>query len=213
VCAWSSWAGRRAALPEPALAELPEAVDEMLSAIDDPDDLGPTVDAYLAGLDLEGMQPEELTGVLEGRMFTMPYSGTRIGDEEFPFLAPGNPDDRGMLIEGEHPESHEARADPDSDSVDGTNPACTSPCTRSSPTSCGTTTRRRSGRPPSACSPPGRTTTTCCTRSPTCPSRTCTGCSQSSGYKEYYLDQQWYQVCYVGCDRPTFCRTISRCGA
>jgi Domain of unknown function (DUF1841) len=79
-------------------------------------------DAYLAGLDLDATQPEDLPDVLERRMFAAPAVGTRIGDEEFPFLDPSDPDDRGMLIEGEHPEYHEALADPDSDTVDGVNP-------------------------------------------------------------------------------------------
>ena len=38
---------------------------------------------------------------------------------------------------------------------------------------------------------------------------------EAGACKEYYrcLNRQWWQVCYVGCGRPTFCRTISRCGA
>lgn len=32
--------------------------------------------------------------------------------------------------------------------------------------------------------------------------------------KEYYRCYQiWEQICYVGCGRPTFCRTIRRCGS
>jgi hypothetical protein len=57
-------------------------------------------------------------------MFAAPAVGTRIGDEEFPFLDPSDPDDRGMLIEGEHPEYHDALAEPgsESDPVGGVSP-------------------------------------------------------------------------------------------
>jgi hypothetical protein len=68
------------------------------------------------------MAPEELPGVLDRRLFAIPFAGTRIGDEEFPRLSPGDPDDRGMLIEGEHPEYHAALADPNPPTVDGVNP-------------------------------------------------------------------------------------------
>jgi hypothetical protein len=103
-----------------------EAVDDMVCSIGRPGDSEPVpsdvADAYLAGLDLDAVQPEDLPDVLERRMFAMPAVGTRIGDEEFPFLDPSDPDDRGMLIEGEHPEYHDALADPESGTVDGANP-------------------------------------------------------------------------------------------
>jgi hypothetical protein len=124
--AWASWAGRRAELPEEAMGELREAVDDMVSSIGDPGDPGPVsgevADAYLAGLDLDAMSPEELPEVLERRMFAMPSVSAKIGGEEFPFLDPSDLDDRSMLIEGDHPEYHEALADPTSGTVDGTNP-------------------------------------------------------------------------------------------
>ena len=33
--------------------------------------------------------------------------------------------------------------------------------------------------------------------------------------KEYWRckDRMWEQICYVGCGRPTFCRTVRRCGS
>jgi hypothetical protein len=126
VRAWAEWAGRRAELPDAAMAELREAVDDMACAIGRPGDPVPVAadvaDAYLAGLDLDGVRPEDMPDVLERRMFAVPAVGTRIGDEEFPFLDPSDPDDRGMLIEGEHPEYHDALAAPESDTVDGVNP-------------------------------------------------------------------------------------------
>jgi Domain of unknown function (DUF1841) len=126
VRAWAEWAGHRAGMAEPVLAELREAVDDMVCSIGRPGDPVPlaadVADAYLAGLDLDALAPEDLPDLLERRMFAAPAVGTRIGDEEFPFLDPSDPDDRGMLIEGEHPEYHEALADPGSDTVDGVNP-------------------------------------------------------------------------------------------
>jgi uncharacterized protein DUF1841 len=124
--AWADWAGRRADLPEEAAAVLREAVDDMACSIGRPGDpepmAGDVAEAYLAGLDLDELGPQDLVDVLERRMFAIPAVGTRIGDEEFPFLDPSDPDDRGMFIEGEHPEYHAALADPDSDTVDGVNP-------------------------------------------------------------------------------------------
>jgi Domain of unknown function (DUF1841) len=126
VRAWAEWAGRRAELPAAAMAELREAVDDMVCSIGRPGDAVPmasdVADAYLAGLDLDDVRPEDLPDLLERRMFAAPTVGTRIGDEEFPFLDPSDPDDRGMLIEGEHPEFHEALADPGSETAEGVNP-------------------------------------------------------------------------------------------
>jgi Domain of unknown function (DUF1841) len=126
VRAWAEWAGRRAGLPDAALAELRAAADDMACSIGRPGDPVPVgsdvADAYLAGLDLDDVRPEDLPDLLERRMFAVPGVGTRIGDEEFPFLDPSDPDDRGMLIEGEHPEYHDALADPGSGTVDGVNP-------------------------------------------------------------------------------------------
>jgi hypothetical protein len=124
--AWAEWAGRRSGLPEEAMAELREAVDDMACAIGRPGDpeplAGDVADAFLAGLDLDELGPQDLVEVLERRMFAIPAVGARIGEEEFPFLDPSDPDDRGMFIEGEHPEFHEALADPDPEPVDGVNP-------------------------------------------------------------------------------------------
>jgi hypothetical protein len=57
--------------------------------------------------------------VLERRRFAVPAFGGRTGGAE---LDPGDPDERRMLIEGEHPEYREALADPGSETVDGVNP-------------------------------------------------------------------------------------------
>jgi hypothetical protein len=108
------------------MAELREAVDDMVCSIGRPGGAVPiasdVAEAYLAGLDLDDVRPEDLPDVLERRMFAAPAVGTRIGDEEFPFLDPSDPDDRGMLIEGEHPEYHDALAAPESDPVGEVSP-------------------------------------------------------------------------------------------
>jgi hypothetical protein len=60
---------------------------------------------------------------IDRRRFAMPFSSTRIGDEDFPALDPGNPDDRLLLIEGEHPEFHDLLYDPTFEGeIDGTSP-------------------------------------------------------------------------------------------
>jgi hypothetical protein len=47
----------------------------------------------------------------ERRLFAVPYVDTRIGDEDFVDLDPDSADERGVLIDGEHPEYHAALAD------------------------------------------------------------------------------------------------------
>lgn len=65
----------------------------------------------------------EVERTMDRRVFTMPYYGTTIRGEDFDRLNPADPDERGLLIEGEHPEYHDALADPvGKDEVDGVNP-------------------------------------------------------------------------------------------
>jgi hypothetical protein len=58
----------------------------------------------------------EVERTLDRRLFTMPFFGTTIDGEDFDRLNPSDPDERALLIKGEHPELHEALADPDFDS-------------------------------------------------------------------------------------------------
>ncbi|OLT23631.1 hypothetical protein BJF78_31935 [Pseudonocardia sp. CNS-139] len=129
--AWAGWAAERAGLPDEAAEELAEAVDELLTAYtyEDLDPVGPSAEdivaVYLDGLDVDDVDPEALPDLLARRQFTMPYYGTRIGDDDHPRLDAGDPDERALLIRGEHPEYHAALADPDPDAgsvVDGVNP-------------------------------------------------------------------------------------------
>src|SRR5262245_64955267 len=57
----------------------------------------------------------EIEHTLDRRLFTMPFSGTTIDGEDFDRLDAADPDERGLLIKGEHPELHAALADPDFD--------------------------------------------------------------------------------------------------
>jgi hypothetical protein len=60
---------------------------------------------------------------MDRRVFTMPFYGTTIRGQDFDRLSPADPDERGLLIKGEHPEYHEALADPLwDDDIDGVNP-------------------------------------------------------------------------------------------
>ena len=82
----------------------------------------PSARAHLVAVPSHPSAPDLRPDVLARRRFAMPHDGTRIGEEQFPHLDPSDPDDRGMLIEGEHPEYHEALADPRSVGVDGVDP-------------------------------------------------------------------------------------------
>jgi hypothetical protein len=57
----------------------------------------------------------EIERTLDRRLFTMPFSGTTINGETFDRLDASDPDQRALLIQGEHPELHEALADPNFD--------------------------------------------------------------------------------------------------
>ncbi|WP_219413227.1 DUF1841 family protein [Pseudonocardia nigra] len=123
--AWADWAGARVGLPAEALAELREIIDEMTTAFDEDDGIAPggaPADVYIAGVDLDGLDAYGLRDLIERRFFAMPFGTAKIGDEYFAHLDPSDPDDRAVLIRGEHPEYHDAPADPDPDVVGGVNP-------------------------------------------------------------------------------------------
>jgi len=65
----------------------------------------------------------EVEDTVDRRVFAMPYYGTTIDGEDFPKLNPADPDERGLLIHGEHVEYHQALADPRWEGeIDGVNP-------------------------------------------------------------------------------------------
>lgn len=126
VAAWVRWAGERGRLPADALEELDEAAEmfggQFPDAYADPDRAG-LAKSLLAGLAGDVPDAETLGDTLDRRLFAMPCYGTRIGDEDYPRLDPGDEDERGLLITGEHPEYHEVLDDPTSEElIDETNP-------------------------------------------------------------------------------------------
>ena len=125
VTAWVRWAGERTGLPAAALAPLVEATSECAANFDEvyegAADASP-LRGFLEGLDSAGGLAE-VQDAINRRMFAMPFLGTRIGDEEFPELDPADPDERRLLIEGEHPEYHAALDDPFFEGeIEGANP-------------------------------------------------------------------------------------------
>lgn len=122
--AWVRWSARRQGLPPAAVDELLEftriCVERFDEAYDDVANMSPGR-ALLEGLNLD--EDEDLQDALDRRRFAMPYVGARIGDEDFDGLNPDDPDERSLLIEGEHPEYHEALADPTFEGeIDGVRP-------------------------------------------------------------------------------------------
>lgn len=137
--AWIRWAGERSGLTAAAIEAL-VAVAGDLATFEDDDPFDELLDDDFPGDDPDGPPPALVRAVLEDlvdedatpeavqdavlrRMFTMPFTTARIGDEEFTDLNPGNEDDRGLLIRSEHPEYHDMLDDPFSEAlVDGVNP-------------------------------------------------------------------------------------------
>jgi Plasmid pRiA4b ORF-3-like protein/Domain of unknown function (DUF1841) len=125
VTAWARWAGERTGLDPAAVAQLVDVAlacgEDFHEAYDQGADASP-IRQFLHGLDTGG-DLTDAQDALDRRMFAMPYFGTRIGEEDYPRLDPGDPDERRLLIEGEHPEYHGALTDPAFDGeIDGVNP-------------------------------------------------------------------------------------------
>jgi hypothetical protein len=122
---WIRWAARQKNLPIAALDELLDVArtcsEGFAEAYDDIGTMSPAR-ALMHGLPPTGTE-EELQDALDRRRFAMPFVGTRIGEEDFPRLDLNDPDERGLLIEGEHPEYHQALADPLFEGeIEGVNP-------------------------------------------------------------------------------------------
>ncbi len=112
VSAWVRFAGQRAGLPTEALKELRQAAGE----------LGAQFAAAYEAVDQSGNEPDDPVAP-DRRRFVAPRRHTRIGGEEYPDLDPSDPDERSMLIAGEHPGYHDVLDDPYSDeTTDGVNP-------------------------------------------------------------------------------------------
>ncbi|MBB4907014.1 DUF1841 family protein [Actinophytocola algeriensis] len=79
-------------------------------------------DVYLGDLP-SGVSEDEVERILDRRVFAMPHRGTVIGGEEFDRLDPADPDERSLLIQGEHPEFQQYLADSTwQGEIDGMNP-------------------------------------------------------------------------------------------
>jgi hypothetical protein len=111
LLAWVAWAAARAGVSEVAVTALLDAIGEYLDEFDRDDS---AVGGYLDGTeDLDG--PAELAELLDRRMFAIPSVSTELGDDELD-LEPTDPEQRRLLVIGEHPEYHEAIA---ADTFDG----------------------------------------------------------------------------------------------
>ena len=125
VTAWVRWAGERTGLDPAAVAQLVDVArdcgEDFREAYEEGADASP-IRQFLHGLDTGGGLADA-QDALDRRMFAMPYFGTRIGEDDYPRLDPGDPDERRLLIEGEHPEYHAVLTDPGFDGeIDGVNP-------------------------------------------------------------------------------------------
>lgn len=119
LVSWTHWIGARKPLPV-------EAIDELLGVIEHgglPEDAELTLDLITDGLGHIASQ-EELEEAIERRMFAMPFSSTRIGEEDYPELDPNDPDHRRLLVIGSHPEFHSILDDPFAEDaeINGVNP-------------------------------------------------------------------------------------------
>lgn len=104
---WVTWAADRAGLPEAARVALLESATEFLEEFAQDEDSA--LDVYFDGS--EGIEdPAELAEALARRMFAVPTVYAEIGDEELE-LEPADPEQRRLLVIGEHPEYHEALAE------------------------------------------------------------------------------------------------------
>jgi hypothetical protein len=124
IVGWVRWAGERTQLADHALTSLVDVATEMSNGFEQAwqelESESP-VKNFLTGLDVTG--GADVQDALERRRFAMPYTSTTIGGETHDDLDPSDPDERSLLIRGEHPEYHDALADTSSDeTVDGVDP-------------------------------------------------------------------------------------------
>jgi hypothetical protein len=146
VLAWTRWGAARQELPEAAVVELLEVVQDCLDPATDP-----SLELYLNG---DAADDEEAAELLDRRMFAVPTTFAEIGGEGAE-LDPREPESRQLLVVAEHPELHDALVDDDFDGdVDGVDPQVYLPLKVWWWTSCGTANRRRSGPRRNACGRP-----------------------------------------------------------
>ncbi|RBY75728.1 hypothetical protein DQ238_19035 [Geodermatophilus sp. TF02-6] len=129
VVAWARVAGRWADLPPEAADELVAAAEDLGTALrtasgDLTGEAGEELVASYAGDLLEDgdLDPRDLAEAVLRRVFAVPRSPGRTGNDDLAHLDPGDPDDRHLLVVAEHPEYGAAIADPSIGTVDGVDP-------------------------------------------------------------------------------------------
>lgn len=105
---WARWGASRDSLPEHAVEPLLEAVEERLYERE----MDGESSVYLA--DVEDLDEADLPDLLARRQFAVPSVYTEIGDEEIE-LDPSDPEQRRLLVIGEHPEFQDSLGEDDSD--------------------------------------------------------------------------------------------------
>jgi hypothetical protein len=108
--AWARWGARRDGLPEEAIEPLLEAVEDRLyeRALETES----TVDSYLDGI--EDLDDQSVAELLVRRQFAIPSVYTEIAGEEVE-LDPADPEQRRLLVIGEHPDFQDSLAEDDLD--------------------------------------------------------------------------------------------------
>lgn len=108
--AWARWGAQRDGLPEDAVEPLLEAVEDRLyeRALE----TEASVESYLDGV--EDLDEQSVAELLERRQFAIPSVYTEIADEEVE-LDPSDPEQRRLLVIGEHPDFQASLAEDDLD--------------------------------------------------------------------------------------------------
>lgn len=112
LLAWARWGARRDGLPEEAVEPLLEAIEDRIyeRALE----TDAPVEAYLDGL--EDLDDAAIAEVLERRQFAVPSVYTEIAGEEVE-LDPADPEQRRLLVIGEHPDFQESLAEDEVDAA------------------------------------------------------------------------------------------------
>jgi hypothetical protein len=108
--AWARWGAWRDGLPEDAVEPLLEAVEDRLYERALESEAG--VDSYLDGF--EDLDEQSVADLLERRQFAIPSVYTEIADEEVE-LDPADPEQRRLLVIGEHSDFQASLAEDDLD--------------------------------------------------------------------------------------------------
>lgn len=104
--AWVRWRAAQQGLPEAAVAELLDAVDDCLEG-------GGDLDSYLVDVP-DDLSPDAVAELLDRRMFAVPSVVTELGEETLAF-DPNDADELALLVVGEHPELHDVLDDDSED--------------------------------------------------------------------------------------------------